>query len=112
MFKAIKPKDSQDYDLVFTNGWTISTSHCQDCCEHNYADWSSLDDTGFYDEEFLEDNFWVDKWEGGFRINRYAVNCYSDQSGYYSTDLDISLIDKDGKRLWYKSIDCERGETY
>lgn len=107
MFKAIKPKDKQDFDLMFTNGYCITTSHCQDCCEYNYADWSSLDDTGFYDEEFLEENFVMEKWDGGFRINRYTVNCYSAQNGYYSADLDVDLSDKDGKVLWSAIIDCE-----
>lgn len=109
MFKAIKPRDNDDEDLVFTNGWRIRTSHSPDCCEHNYADWSSLDDTGFFEEEFYENDFKLEKWDGGFRINGYTVNCYSEQSGYYSTELEVDLMDDEGTALWFEKIACEAG---
>lgn len=79
--------------IIFDNGNTITFDHCPDCCEWNYADFEQLDDIARnyqYDEtkmrfEFVE--------ESGFRFgdNRqmFFVPCYSEQNGYYSSDIQI-----------------------
>ena len=81
-----------DY-ILFENGSTITYDHNQDCCEVNYADFEQLDDEARaydYDEQNMKFKA-ID--DSGFRFgdNRrmFFVPCYSDQNGYYSSDIDI-----------------------
>lgn len=90
--------------LYFDDGSFLKYTHCQNCCETNYADWSSLDDTGFYEQDF--DQIILTAWDGGFSINGYAVNCYSSQNGYYSTDLSIDYYSKLGEQIETIEINC------
>lgn len=102
--KAIKPL-KYDEDLKFTDGSYIGTYYSQDWCEYNYADWSSLDDTDFYDRDF--DDIIIEKYDYGFRINGYSVNCYSAQNGYYSSMLDVTLFNAQNEVIEELNIDCE-----
>jgi len=76
--------------IKFDDGTTIIDEHRQDCCEHVYADWKQLKDTGFLGKEIEEI-----KIEGvedlGFRINQYFVPCYNEQNGYYGDDLILII---------------------
>lgn len=84
--------------------------HDQDCCEEVYADWSQLEDqVGIEDAEFgLEPE--VETVEGsGFRLKdlsgtTFFVPCYNIQNGYYSDELSLELLDKDGDELWSKDL--------
>lgn len=102
--KAIKPL-KYDEIMRFTDGSYVEASHSPDWCEHNYADWSSLDDTDFYDRDF--DDIIIGKYDYGFHINGYPINCYSEQNGYYSNDLDVELFDTQGKKIEYLNIICD-----
>jgi len=76
--------------LYFSNGLKIEDYHEQDWCEHVYADWSSLDDTGF--ENLIFNTIEFEKVEGiGFRINGYTIHCYDEQNGYYSSNLSLTI---------------------
>ena len=79
--------------IIFDNGNTISYDHDQDCCEQNYADFEQLDDLGRaydFDESTMQFEFVED---AGFRFGdarqMFFVPCYSDQNGYYTTQIDI-----------------------
>lgn len=79
--------------ILFENGSTITYDHIQDCCEVNYADFEQLDDKARaydYDEQNMKFEA-ID--DSGFRFgdNRrmFFVPCYSDQNGYYCSDIDI-----------------------
>ena len=80
--------------IVFDNGSTIKFHHTQDCCEANYADFSVLNkNTINYDYDFNE-NLQFEKIDGeGFKFGSEGhwifIPCYSEQNGYYSSDLDI-----------------------
>ena len=93
--------------LRFDDGVEIYCDHTQDCCEHNYADFTQLDniarsrdfDTDKLEIEILEDQ--------GFRFgnkpfNMHFVPCYSVQNGYYSTNLNIFI---NGKMIG--TLECE-----
>jgi len=55
-----------------------------------YADWSSLDDTDFFDKEF--DHILIEGVsEGGIRINGYFIACYNEMNGYYCDELKLKL---------------------
>ena len=79
-------------EILFDNGKDISYNHAQECCEHNYADFEQLDDLA-RDYDF-DENLMFEEVEGcGFRFGdkrqMFFVPCYSEQNGYYSSDVDI-----------------------
>lgn len=79
--------------VELSNGIKITDSHEQQCCENVYADWSSLEDTGFENTEFS--NLKVELIENlGFRLNGYTVHCYDRQNGYYSGNLSLEISDR------------------
>lgn len=89
-----------DEAIEFDNGNRITYDHEQDCCEQNWADFKSLEDTLAMDTEF-DENLVFEKVKGsyaynegsGFRFgnpnNMFFVPCYSEQNGYYTTDIQI-----------------------
>lgn len=76
--------------ILFSNGSRLAYYHYPDCCEYNYAEFESLDDTGFWEAEF--DKISLEVSNGGFKINGFHVNCYSSQSGYYSNEVTIVYV--------------------
>ena len=106
-FRIIRITDDR---IILSNGCYIEATHEQDCCEHNYADFKCLLDTSIMGVE--HNIICFDGWEGGIRINGYAVNCYSDQNGYYSTEITFVLRDsRDRKILDYAGC-CEMDNSY
>lgn len=88
-----------DNKIEFSDGSTITYEHEQDCCEVNWADFSVLE--VFYKGEEFED-YKVKPIEDGFllilegvepskRSHSIYIPCYSDQNGYYSSDLTITV---------------------
>lgn len=79
--------------IEFDNGNTITFDHDQDCCETNYADFEQLEERA-RDIEFVE-YLKFEEVEGyGFRFGNggnemFFIPCYSEQNGYYSSDVDI-----------------------
>ena len=105
--------------ITFDDGSYISYDHNQDCCEYNYADFSVLDVMLGRDKDYTEfDSFKINAVDdGGFLIklklpdNRILckpyrnifIPCYSEQNGYYTTNITIIHSDKDGNVIddWY-----------
>ena len=82
-----------DNCIMFDNGNWISDVHYQDCCEHNYADYSVLNENVVnYDYDF-DENLEFEECEEGFKFGSDGhwifIPCYSYQNGYYSTDIEI-----------------------
>lgn len=100
----------KDGMLYLSNGCYIEATHDQDCCEHNYADFDSIKDTPLMGTLFESVVF--DSWEGGIRINGYAVNCYSEQNGYYSTEITFLLREEYGRYLLTFEGDCEMDDEW
>lgn len=89
----MKIKEIQDEQIIFDNGETIGFRHYADCCEWNYADFNQLDDIA-RNATFTSPLTFEKVEESGFRFgnqpNRmFFVPCYSEQNGYYSSDLTI-----------------------
>ncbi len=79
--------------IIFEDNSVISYGHYQDCCEHNYADFEQIDDI-CRATDFDTSNMLFEIIEGcGFRFgnkgNMFFVPCYSEQNGYYSSDIQI-----------------------
>ena len=87
-----------EYELVFDNGSTITYDHPQDCCEWNHADFAQLDDIA-RDYDFQEPLKFEAVELAGFRFGdarqMFFVPCYSEQNGYYTSELDIYLNGKE-----------------
>ena len=78
--------------IIFDNGSYITYEHYQDWCENNWADFDQIDDLA--KEYDYEENLKFESVEGaGFRFGDSSfmvfVPCYSEQNGYYSSDIDI-----------------------
>ena len=99
-----------DDRITLSNECYIKATHEQDCCEHNYADFKGLLDTSIMGVEHRIICF--DHWEGGIRINGYAVNCYSDQNGYYSTEITFVLRDSWDREIIAYEGRCDMDDSY
>ena len=95
--------------IKFSNGKSMTFDHIQDCCEHNYADFLGIDDISL-DYKLHEPLTYEVVENYGFRFgNRdsmVSVPCYSEQNGYYSTDVDIyydgtCVLETSGELLEY-----------
>ena len=95
----MKIKEVTDERILFDNGNTITFDHEPDCCEYNYADFSTLTKNNVnYDYDFDEDLIFSFEDGLGFcfgskdeynYMHGIYIPCYSDQNGYYSTDIEI-----------------------
>lgn len=99
----MKIKRVTENEIVFDNGNLITYFHDQDCCECNYADFTVLTKGTIYIDhdfdpnlqfEFIED----EGFTFGDEVAKLFIPCYSDQNGYYSTDIEILY---NGKRVLY-----------
>ena len=106
--------DSSDLQVVsinegieLANGFKLASYHEQDCCESVYADWSSLEDTGFMGRELIDELFIYGQENLGIVLqpdlsnDYYAVNCYNSQNGYYSDQLGLVLSGPFKKARFY-----------
>ena len=92
-------------EIIFDNGNKITFDHCPDCCEYNYADFEQIEDMAL-DYEFDENLIFEAVEDAGFRFGdkgmMFFIPCYSKQSGYYSSDIQIyynqrKVLDFDAK---------------
>lgn len=89
-----------DDHIKFDNGVKITFEHDQDCCEHVYCYFKTLNDTDIKDIEFNE--ILIEPVENsGFRLNNYFIPCYNSQNGYYSDDLELIIDYGNNKKLSY-----------
>ena len=94
---------------IFFGEKLISFDHDQDCCEDNYADFKQIDREALT-TDFPEDLTFETVPGLGFRFGypgrMFFIPCYSEQNGYYSSDLDIYYC---GKKVCYvtcKEVIC------
>lgn len=86
-------------EILFDTGDKITYSHEQDCCENNYADFLQVEDELYRETFECIRVVPVDKY--GFILFPYLKNdygifipCYSEQNGYYTSDISIYVNDK------------------
>lgn len=81
--------------IIFSDGSYIDFDHAEDCCERNYADFSIITPQ---DRKRHFENVDIRAKEEGFLLclDNYKIwiPCYSEQNGYYTTELDIFYQDK------------------
>lgn len=78
--------------IIFDNGNEITFDHLQGCCEQNYADFNQIEEMAF-NYDFNEDLQFESVKRAGFRFGdrnmMFFIPCYSEQNGYYSSDIQI-----------------------
>ena len=87
-------KKVTDEAIIFDNNKEITFDHPQDCCEYNYADFSILTPNVVnYDYDFDENLEFEMIPDLGFKFGSNErwifIPCYSEQNGYYTTEIDI-----------------------
>lgn len=104
----MKIKEITSEAIIFDNGNTIFYDHYNDCCEYNYADFKQLDDLG-RNYDFDEDLKFEVVDECGFRFGdsrrMFYIPCYSEQNGYYSSDVDIYYDDDKVLSVWGEVVE-------
>lgn len=85
--------------IVFDNGNILYDSFVRTGCSWNYADWKQVDELAL-DTTFDEGSFILEHCDCGFRfgnppINMFFIPCYSEQNGYYDSDVYIIYVSKD-----------------
>lgn len=86
----IKKVDESRDTVFFDNGINIKFYHDVDCCEYNYVDWKSLTDCLI--PNMSHDTIRIQKLSTGFKfLNYITVNCYTEQSGYYSDTVEFDV---------------------
>ena len=107
----MKIKDINSERILFDNGSTITFCYCRVCFENNYADFEQLEESALtydFDEDLV-----FDAVDGvGFRFGNedgmmFFVPCYSEQNGYYSSDVEINY---NGKQVI--ELKCEKVIVY
>ncbi len=97
--------------LVFDNGYILDYWYDRECCEDNYPDFSNIaDEVGDYD--FDEKQLRLERVEDyGFRFGdsrrMFFVPCYSDQNGYYSSDITVRFFDSKHRNKGYLQVGVE-----
>ena len=83
----------EEEKIIFDNGNEITFDHDQCCCEYNYADLGSIKNDVYFHEDFDPDLTFKFIDDLGFVFGNPGkwifVPCYSEQNGYYTTDIDI-----------------------
>lgn len=105
-------KTVTDETIVFDNGNVISFDHDQDCCENNYADFSILNPCVVnYDYDFKEKLKFRAINELGFNFGSDGhwifIPCYSEQNGYYTSEINIYYNGKKVLKFDAQFVDCE-----
>lgn len=92
--RELKIVEVNDEHILFDNGYEIVYDHEQDCCEDNYADFKQIEDIAF-DYTFKGKLRFEKVEQAGFRFGdsrrMFFIPCYSDQNGYYTTEVEIYL---------------------
>ena len=81
-----------DDGIYFDNGNYILDCHDVMCCEYNYADYSQLEEIALeteFDEELIFEEVKYEGFRFGNEGKMFFVPCYSEQNGYYSSDVNI-----------------------
>lgn len=101
--------------ITFDNGNYIIYDHKSYCCERNYADFDYLqDEVGIMTYDFPEELEFEIVNGYGFRFGsdyrKFFVPCYSEQNGYYSSDINICYDTENGDNLFTANFQCLMNE--
>lgn len=110
--------------IIFDDGYVMTSDHCSDCCEHHWLDFSNLatcnigtvtgKSINIYEQEFdFSNGINFRKVEGvGILLydtegNKYLINGYGKNNGYYGTDIDLVLYKGRMLKYEYDVSECQ-----
>lgn len=101
-------------EVVFNNGIKLSSFHDRECCERHYLDFSilTLDDFEGLVFDLTSNNFFKRIENYGIElvpINGYSVKVpgYASNTGNYSSDLHLVLMDNNDIIKNYDISECQ-----
>lgn len=104
----------KDKYILFDNGTKLMSEHENNCCESHYLSFNdlTLDDFKGLEFDLSDESFFTRVPDYGIRLNPIkglSVNIpgYGFNNGYYSSQLDLVLIDKDGKNTTFNISECQ-----
>ena len=116
--KVIAIKNEDDGVIEFSNGYSLTTNHHQDCCEWHYWSLSDLSIDDFDGLEFdLDDDNFFERIEGygialkptnGFPVR---IPAYGSNNGYYSDNLSLVLSKDDKIIKEYDITECQESNN-
>lgn len=104
---AIKEVNTTDecVSIIFENDYRIifRTEHNPDCCEYVYGDFQIFKESNLVGRTFknIEIKGIPDMGilfcfnNSSSHFEKLAVFCYNEQNGYYSSNLDLEIIEQD-----------------
>lgn len=104
--------------IHFDNGYNLSSSHNQDCCEHHYLDFTHINKEDYEGLEFdiPSDDFFERISDYGIALkatNNFPLRIpgYASNNGYYSRNL--SLVLTNGKHTRdFDITECQEDTGY
>ena len=116
--------DENESKVIFENGYTLFSDHDIDCCEWHFLDFTMLKNynigtaTGkelnIYEQEFDFSHGIPFKRVKGVGIllidtqgNKYLINGYGYNSGYYSDDIELLLTKGRLVKYRYDVTECQ-----
>lgn len=104
--EKLKVVKVENESIVFDNGFTLASNHDQDCCENHWLSFKNLTIKDFEGLEFdlSGETFFRRVPDFGIELIPLRgwpvrVPGYGSNNGCYSDQLDLVLIDKDGREL-------------
>ena len=102
-----------DEGVEFDNGWCLQSYHDSDCCEYHWLDFDTAEEELLGKQLDLSSDFFERVPDYGIRlkvIDNYPVSVagYGSNNGYYSSHMDLVVLDKDGTVLQLHDVsDCQ-----
>lgn len=100
--------------VEFENGIELYSSHDRDCCENHYLSFSDLTISDFEGLEFDLTGEGFFKRIDGYGIELIPINGhsvkvpgYGSNNGYYSSNLDLILADKNTALKTFDISNCQ-----
>lgn len=107
-------KKSRDGQIIFENGYKLSSYHECDCCEYHWLEFADIEESDYSKLEFdlSNDNFFTRITDYGIQLNALnnfplKIPGYGSNNGYYSHNLTLVLEDDKGNSKFYDITDCQ-----
>lgn len=95
----VKIEKIGEEEITLSDGTTIQSHHDGDCCEHHWADFSTLEINPDHSLPFT--TLTLKKVDGmGFLMNKMLINCYGNNNGWYSSNLDLIIDNGPLNYIW------------
>ena len=109
-----KIKEINEDEIIFEDGYILSSHHDTDCCESHYLGFDDVDECDWKDLQFdlSNDNFFTRIENYGIQLNALnnfslKIPGYGSNNGYYSSDLSLILKGKEESPRIYDISDCQ-----